>query len=69
MERFGENFLEERKLVKRWKGPIPAIVNLLFTLVIFYATWWIFQDPRGLMRSSARAGSQAIPARQTAAAR
>ena len=23
---------------------------LLFTGVIFYATWWIFQDPRGLMR-------------------
>jgi amino acid transporter, AAT family len=50
MERFGENYLEERKLIKRWKGPIPAIVNLIFTLVIFYATWWIFQDPRGWMR-------------------
>ena len=50
MERFGTNYLEERKLVKRWKGPTPAIVCLLFTLAIFYATWWIFQDPRGWMR-------------------
>lgn len=50
MERFGSNYLEERKLVKRWKGPIPAIVSLLLTVAVFYATWWIFQDPRGLMR-------------------
>ena len=50
MEESSVNFLEERTLVKRWKGPIPAIVSLVFTLVIFYITWWIFQDPRGLMR-------------------
>ena len=50
IERFGTNYLEERKLVKRWKGPTPAIVCLLFTLAIFYVTWWIFQDPRGWMR-------------------
>lgn len=49
-ERFGTRYLEERKLVKRWGGPIPAIVALIFTLAIFYATWWIFQDPRGVMR-------------------
>ncbi len=36
-------YLEERKLVKRWKGPIPAIVNLIFTLAIFAVTWWVFQ--------------------------
>jgi len=50
MERYGTGYLEERKLVKRWSGPVPALVTLAFTLVIFYATWWIFQDPRGLMR-------------------
>jgi AAT family amino acid transporter len=50
MERFGEGYLEERKLVKRWSGPIPALVSLVLTLAIFYLTWWIFQDPRGLMR-------------------
>jgi AAT family amino acid transporter len=49
-ERFGAGYLEERKLVKRWAGPIPAIVVLFFTLAIFYVTWWIFQDPRGMMR-------------------
>lgn len=50
MEDFGKNYLEERKLVKRWKGPIPALICLLFTLAIFYITWWIFQDPRGWLR-------------------
>ncbi len=44
------SYLEERKLVKRWKGPVPALVNLVFTLIIFAVTWWIFQDPRGIMR-------------------
>ncbi|MGB5983937.1 MAG: hypothetical protein WBG37_01435, partial [Desulfobacterales bacterium] len=50
MERYGTAYLEERKLVQRWPQPLPAIVALGFTLVIFYATWWIFQDPRGWMR-------------------
>ena len=50
MERYGEDYLEERKLVQRWPQPIAAIVALIFTLIIFYATWWIFQDPRGWMR-------------------
>lgn len=43
-------YLEERKLVQRWGGPVPALVNLAFTLFIFAVTWWIFQDPRGIMR-------------------
>ena len=50
MEKFGENYLEERKLVKRWPGPVPALVSLALTLAVFYLTWWIFQDPRGVMR-------------------
>ncbi len=50
MERYGIGFLEERKLVKRWSGPIPALVSLVILLAVFYATWWIFQDPRGVMR-------------------
>ncbi|MCB2099780.1 MAG: hypothetical protein KDE22_02840 [Rhodobacterales bacterium] len=50
MERYGVGFLEERKLVKRWSGPIPALVSLVLLLAVFYATWWIFQDPRGVMR-------------------
>ena len=50
MEIYGTNYLEERNLIKRWPQPIPAIAALVFTLIIFYATWWIFQDPRGWMR-------------------
>ena len=50
MENVDVNYLESRKLVKRWKGPIPALVSLVITLAVFYATWWIFQDPRGWMR-------------------
>ncbi len=43
-------YLEERKLVKRWAGPWSALANLAFCLIIFAATWWVFQDPRGIMR-------------------
>lgn len=50
MERFGAGFLEERKLVKRWSGPIPALISIVALFAVFYATWWIFQDPRGYMR-------------------
>ncbi len=50
METHSVNYLEGRRLVKRWNGPVPAIVSLVLTLAVFYATWWIFQDPRGLMR-------------------
>lgn len=50
-ERFGQGYLQERKLVKRWPGPVPAIASLVLTLIIFYASWWIFQDPRGVFRN------------------
>ena len=44
------DYLENRRLVKRWEGPIPALVSLVLTLAVFYLTWWLFQDPRGVMR-------------------
>ena len=44
------SYLESRKLVKRWSGPWPVLANSLFIAIIFYASWWIFQDPRGIMR-------------------
>ena len=50
MEHGHASYLESRKLLKRWSGPLPVLVNLLFILVVFYATWWIFQDPRGYFR-------------------
>ncbi|MAD41998.1 MAG: hypothetical protein CL623_06360 [Arcobacter sp.] len=43
-------FIEERKLEKRWNGPWPLILNTIFVLTLFYVSWWIFQDPRGIMR-------------------
>ena len=43
-------FVEERRLERRWNGPLSVLANLAFMLVIFYATWWIFQDPRGILR-------------------
>lgn len=50
VERYGAGYLDERKLVPRWRGPLPALVNLTFLAVLFYASWWIFQDPRGWLR-------------------
>ena len=50
MEASNVNYLEGRRLVKRWGGPIPAIVSLVLTLAVFYGTWWVFQDPRGMLR-------------------
>jgi AAT family amino acid transporter len=44
------SYLEARKLEKRWAGPLPVLANLVFTLLIFAVTWWIFQDPRGVLR-------------------
>jgi AAT family amino acid transporter len=49
-EIYGTGYLDKRKLIPRFRGPLPALVNLFFLAIIFYATWWIFQDPRGLMR-------------------
>ncbi|MDO9084874.1 MAG: hypothetical protein Q7U53_01600 [Anaerolineaceae bacterium] len=49
-ETYGTGYLEERKLVGRWRSPWPQIVSFLFVAAIFYATWWIFMDPRGIMR-------------------
>jgi AAT family amino acid transporter len=44
MERFGTGY--RRSATVRWPQPIPAIVALVLTLAVFYATWWIFQDLR-----------------------
>lgn len=43
-------YLEERTLVKRFNSPLSIFLNTLFIMVLFYASWWIFQDPRGIMR-------------------
>jgi amino acid transporter, AAT family len=43
-------YVEERILVKRWSGPWSILLNTAFILILFYVSWWIFQDPRGIMR-------------------
>ena len=43
-------YLEERSLVKRFSSPLSILLNTLFIMVLFYVSWWIFQDPRGIMR-------------------
>ncbi len=50
MARHEFSYLEQRELEKRWSGPWSALSCLAFSLVIFAITWWIFQDPRGVMR-------------------
>jgi AAT family amino acid transporter len=49
-ETYGTGYLEERKLVGRWRTPWPQIVSFLFVAAIFYVSWWIFMDPRGVLR-------------------
>lgn len=49
-EAYGTGYLEERKLSGRWRKPWPQIVNFLFVCAIFYATWWLLMDPRGVLR-------------------
>jgi len=49
-ERYGNGWLEQRGLVQRWPSPLPQLINLAVLAVLFYATWWIFQDPRGWLR-------------------
>ncbi len=49
-ERYGTGYLEERRLVPRLPTPLPQLVTLVLLVAVFYATWWIFQDPRGYLR-------------------
>lgn len=43
-------FLEERKLVKNYSTLVAISLNLSLMCIVFYVSWWIFQDPRGIMR-------------------
>lgn len=49
-EAHGTNYLEERSLIGRWRTPLPQIVSFLFVAAIFYISWWILMDPRGVLR-------------------
>ena len=49
-ERYGEGYLETRRIAPRWSAPVTHAVNIVALLAVFYITWWIFQDPRGVFR-------------------
>jgi AAT family amino acid transporter len=49
-ERYGTHYLEERQMTPRWPVPLTHLINVVALLAVFYATWWIFQDPRGIFR-------------------
>jgi len=50
IERYGEGYLEERRLVHRWPAAIGHLVTLSVLAALFYATWWLFQHPQGWLR-------------------
>ena len=43
-------WLESRIMENRLKQPARGIVGVLFSFVIFYVLWYIFMDPRGILR-------------------
>ena len=49
-ERYGVGYLEERQISPRWPALMTHLVNVVALLSVFYVTWWIFQDPRGIFR-------------------
>ena len=49
-ERYGGGYLEERVISPRWPALVTHVVNIVALLTVFYITWWIFQDPRGIFR-------------------
>src|SRR5437763_1012 len=49
-ERYGADYLEERRITPRWSATLTHVVNVVALLAVFYASWWIFQDPRGIYR-------------------
>lgn len=49
-EQYGARYLEERAVTPRWSAPLTHVINIVALLTVFYATWWIFQDPRGIFR-------------------
>jgi AAT family amino acid transporter len=43
-------YLESRILENRVKQPIRGILGLAVSLIMFYAIWLVFMDPRGILR-------------------
>lgn len=43
-------WLETRDLQPNFKQPLQGIINIALVLGVFMALWWIFMDPRGILR-------------------
>jgi AAT family amino acid transporter len=43
-------WLETRELQARWKQPWQGLINFLLVTAFFLVVWWVFMDPRGIMR-------------------
>ena len=43
-------WLDSRIMENKMPQPIRGIVGVLFSFLIFYVLWWVFMDPRGIMR-------------------
>lgn len=43
-------WLEKRKLISRLPQPWQGLLNLALVSLVFWIAWWIFMDPRGILR-------------------
>lgn len=43
-------WLETRDLQPRLKQPLQGIINLALVCAVFMLIWWVFMDPRGILR-------------------
>lgn len=43
-------WVETRDLQPKLKQPLQGIINLLLVTALFLLVWWIFMDPRGIIR-------------------
>lgn len=43
-------WLESRIMENRLKQPARGIVGIMISFVMFYILWYVFMDPRGILR-------------------
>ncbi|MDD2211773.1 MAG: hypothetical protein PHV56_02190 [Clostridia bacterium] len=43
-------WVETRDLQPKLKQPLQGILNLLLVTALFLLVWWVFMDPRGIVR-------------------
>lgn len=50
MENNHQLWHETRNLQPRFKQPVEGIINLVLVTLFFWVLWWVFMDPRGILR-------------------